>query len=111
MKAPPALVPIRLRDLRLAEEFRTACSGHLGIVADWGHVVDVDERTGRRTRVRAIKVRYGTVERIHSPEFVVLVPFDRPHARQSKDDDRWGAPLEGPAGAAREPFNVPRIAC
>lgn len=91
---PPALVPVRLRELRIAEEFQTACSGQLGIVADWGHVVDVDERTGRRTRVRAVKVRYGTVERVHSGEMVVLVPFERPHARHERGTARWDAPLE-----------------
>lgn len=107
----PALVPVRLRELRIAEEFVTACSGQLGIVADWGHVLDVEPRTGRSTRVRAVKVRYGGVERIHSGEMVVLVPHDRPHARLPKDGDRWAAPLEGPAAARREPFNAPRIGC
>lgn len=94
----PALVPVRLRDLRLSEEFETSCSRRKGRVMAWGYSLEVEERTGRKTRVRACLCRFGTVEQIYSAEMRVLVPFDRPHARQRKDDAaRWAAQL-------REPF-------
>ncbi len=104
----PALVSIRLRDLRIAEEFLTSLGHAPGVVFDWGYVVDVD-RTGRQTRVRAVKVRFGTVEQILHAEVLVLVPFDRPHARHERGDERWSTPLE--TAPPREPFNAPRIAC
>jgi hypothetical protein len=95
----PALVPVRLRDLRISEEFETAISRSHGTVADWGYVVDVDERTGRETRVRAVRCRFGAVERTFSAELQVLVPFNRPHARRPPDDTaRWATPLDRPRG-------------
>ena len=96
----PALVPVRLRDLRLAEEFETSLTHQRGRVIDWGHVLDAD-RTGRVTRVRAVMVRFGTVEKIHSAELVVLVPFNRPHVRQDNDEQRWAALLREPFSAAK----------
>jgi hypothetical protein len=92
----PALVPIRLRDLRLNEEFWTSLRRELGRVIDWGHVIDVEPRTGRMTRVRACLCRFGIEERIHSAELVVLVPFDRPHCRHEADEDRWSQLLRQP---------------
>lgn len=94
----PKTVRIRLAELRMGEEFETGLAHHRGVVVDWGFVRDVD-RTGRVMRVRAVKVRFGTVERIYSGEMVVLVPFERPHAcRQERDEgERWGTELREPA--------------
>ncbi len=96
----PRLVPIRLRDLRLNEEFWTSVRRELGRVIARGHVLDVEPRTGRMTRVRACLCRFGMVERIHSAELVVLVPFDRPHCRHEPGEDRWVQLLRDPHPAA-----------
>lgn len=103
MKRLPAFVTVPLHELRLNEEFETSVRHETGRVIDWGHVVDVCQRTGRQTRVRACLCRFGTVERVFSAELLVLVAFDRPHARMPKDDaSRWDTLL-------REPFTPGKV--
>ncbi len=84
----PALVPIHLRELRLAEEFTTSATQQVGHVIDWGYLI-LDG-----VHVRAVACAFGSVMRYLNPDLVVLVPFDRPHCRAWRDEERWTTPLE-----------------
>lgn len=97
----PGFVPIRIAELRYAEEFVTRLTGARGLVVDSGYVL-WEDRGGRHTRVRAVLARYGTVERVHLAEMVVLVEAWRPHARFTRAQlaARWSEPLPDPDGLA-----------
>lgn len=84
----PACVPIHLGELRLAESFLTPLTARRGTVIDWGWV-DVDG-----AHVKAVLCRVETEERTYAADMVVLVPWDRPHARWDHDTDRWDVELQ-----------------
>lgn len=88
------LIPIRLWDLTLNEEFVTSLTRRQGRVVSWGHVRWHDT-AGRVTRVRSVLVVYGTEQKIHRAEMTVLVPSERTHRRIS-DESRWDELLPEP---------------
>lgn len=88
------LVPIRLCDLVLGEEFVTSLTRRQGRVLTWGHV-RWEDASGRRTRVRSVLVAYGTEQKIQRADLTVLVPSDRTHRRIS-DEARWNELLPEP---------------
>lgn len=95
------LIAIRLGDLRYGEEFLTSLTHQHGTVITTGHIL-WEDRTNHRTRVRAVKVRYSTCERIHVAETKVLVEADRPHARftEAEAKRRWSELLRDPDNVA-----------
>jgi hypothetical protein len=96
------LVAVRLRDLRLAEEFSTLLTLQRGSVVSTGNVLWAD-RTGRETRVQAVLVRFGHQERILLAELRVLVEAERPHATWTAREEelRWLGRLEEPGSIGK----------
>lgn len=88
------LVPVRLCDLTIGEDFVTSLTRRQGRVLTWGHVL-WEDASGRRTRVRSVLVAYGTEQKIHRAEMTVLVSADRTHRRIS-DESRWTELLPEP---------------
>lgn len=92
------LVPVRLRDLVLGQEFVTTILRRRGTVARTGWV-PWDDGSGRTVRLRAVVVRYdGGGERIHVAEMFVLVPADTPHRLYTAAErkQRWADQLPDP---------------
>ncbi len=83
------LVPLRLRDLVIEEEFVTSLTRRAGRVLAFGHTAGV----------RSVLVAYGTEQKIHRAEMPVLVPSDRTHRRIS-DESRWRELLPEPGSFA-----------
>jgi hypothetical protein len=94
-----ALLPLRLAALRYGEEFVSALTRARGSVIDTGYVL-WEDRTGRETRVRAVLVKLGGVEKIMLAETLVLVDGDRPHQRMDDSELRWGRMLREPGTMA-----------
>ncbi len=96
----PESIPICLRDLRLHEEFEWRRMA--GVVMDCGYVLRRQAHTPRLAHVKAMLVRFGTVELILDAEAEVLVPFNRAHARfdPALEAVRWATRLREPE---REP--------
>jgi len=86
-------IPIRLRDLRLGEEFVTAITHRLGRVLEWGHVRPRGywRQTGDpRPRWPVVLCQVGAQRLLLSPEVVVLVGASRQHWRiADASPGRW----------------------
>jgi len=93
--SPADAIPVRLAALRYGEEFTSRATGLRGVVVDTGYVI-WEDTAGRGTRVRAVLVRFGAVEKIILAECMVLVDADRPHQRMDQSAARWGKLLREP---------------
>lgn len=94
------LIPIPLRELTYGEEFWTPSMKN-------GHVVTTgwtwwEDRTGRRVRINATLVRFGTVEKLFRAEMKVLVEHTRTHTRWTPAAEklRWNQYLKEPGEIA-----------
>jgi hypothetical protein len=89
----PGFIQIRLRDLRLNEEFVTCCLSLHGRVLDWGHVRPSGywSRNGEeRPRWPAVMCSVQGQTMLLAPDLVVLVERSRPHWRLSDIQvNRW----------------------
>jgi hypothetical protein len=87
------LVPIRLGDLRISEEFETSLTHRRGHVIAWGHVRPSGywSRSGAlRPRWPAVLCQVGARRMLLSPELVVLVEGTRQHWRiADASPSRW----------------------
>jgi hypothetical protein len=91
-------VPVPLRCLVIGEEFVTTLSLQRGSVVGTGFAL-WEDRTGRRTRVRAVHVRFASgAEKVLRAEHQVFVDADRPHVRfdPAADEARWDELLREP---------------
>lgn len=96
------LVPVRLCDLVIGEEFVTSLTRRAGRVLAFGHVrlgSGNDDNPRPRARARSVLVTYGTEQRIHRADLTVLVPSERAHRRIS-DEARWNELLPEPGSFA-----------
>ncbi len=91
----PALVPLRLCDLVIEEEFVTSLTRRQGRVL----AIRPRENNPERTRIHSVLVAYGTEQKIHRAEMTVLVSADRTHRRIS-DESRWTELLPEPGSFA-----------
>jgi hypothetical protein len=99
----PRLVPVRLRDLIIGQEFTTTLTRRHGVVSGTGWV-PWDDGTGRTVRLRAVLIRYDCgAERIHVAETAVLVASDTEHRRFTADEQerRWCEQLHEPGSMAK----------
>ncbi len=99
----PKLVPIRLRDIGLDEEFVTSISKEPGRLIARGYVLDVNPGGPKLKRCHAVLCRFGTEDRVYSADMIVRVEFDRAHKRLPAEymAEQWNQPLPEPVSPAR----------
>jgi len=92
------MIPLRLRDLRLCDDFETAVQHLRGRVLDWVHIRPSGKlkKGEHRPRWQAVLCQIGAREVTFSPDLVVLVAPSRIHWRIGDGaPGRWAKTLGG----------------